>query len=114
MAVIEWFAFLEIECDYPGCEKRIVINDQCPGPMFPDERILKSLGWEMSIFPSPDGSNGFITMCPDCKGKELPADINKNDHSLADALALIREYVIDGRLPIGEWNAPPINPEVKP
>jgi hypothetical protein len=35
-------------------------------------------------------------------------------HSLADALALIREYVIDGRLPIGEWNAPPINPEVKP
>jgi hypothetical protein len=81
MAVIGWYAFLGIECDYPGCKNGIIINDQCPGPMYPDGKILKSLGWEMSEFPNGGGGQGFLTLCPCCKKKELPADMNKNDHN---------------------------------
>jgi hypothetical protein len=35
-------------------------------------------------------------------------------HSFADVLELLKDHIIMGRLPISEWNAPPINPEVMP
>lgn len=34
-------------------------------------------------------------------------------HSFADVLELLREHIVIGRLPISEWNEPPMNPMVR-
>ena len=68
---------VEVECDFPECPERIIMVGQ--DYQWPDFEYLKFKGWEVEELIG-DSSPFAIYLCPKCKGKEFPTDIEMKFH----------------------------------
>jgi len=96
-----------LECDYPGCSHKTIVEDSSPGNYFPDEKILKAKGWMLALLQPEFFDDRWLVFCWECKDKPLPTDAERKLHHciyqtytkrgiLSDRGSIRRCFICDG------------------